>query len=309
MTLGFVFPGQGSQSVGMLAEVAAEHSIIEQTFREAGDVLDLPLWQLACEGPEERLNQTEVTQPILLTASVALWRAWLEAGGAKPEVMAGHSLGEYSALVCAGALSFDQAVALVRERGRLMQAAVPQGQGAMAAILGLEDGQIQACCDAVDGIVAPANFNAPGQVVIAGAAAAVEAAVAACSEAGARRAVLLKVSGPFHCELMQPAVPGFTEALEAVNLEMPEIPVIHNVDARPAADVGELRSKLLAQIAQPVRWSSCVEEMVRAGAGRFVECGPGKVLSGLIKRIDRTKDVTSIDTAGAFAEALSGAQA
>jgi len=301
---GFMFPGQGSQAVGMLGDVATRHQTIEQTFHEAGEIVDLPMWSLACEGPEEQLNQTEITQPILLTASVALWRAWIAAGGPRPVVMAGHSLGEYSALVCAGALGFEQAVALVRERGRLMQQAVPYGEGAMAAILGLENDQIDACCAQVDGVVSPANFNAPGQVVIAGSAQAVEKAVEVCSEAGARRAVMLKVSGPFHCELMEPAVAGFAQALDGVGLKMPEIPVVHNVDARVATSEDELREKLLAQMAQPVRWSSCVEEMLRQGAGGFVECGAGKVLAGLIKRIERGSSVYNIDTEAGFDDAL-----
>lgn len=300
MKLGFLFPGQGSQSVGMLGDVAAAHPVIEETFHEAGEVLDLPMWQLACEGPEEQLNLTEITQPILLTASVALWRAWQGAGAPAPAIMAGHSLGEYSALVCAGAMSFQQGVALVRQRGALMQQAVPAGEGAMAAILGLENDQIDACCEQVDGVVSPANFNAPGQVVIAGSAAAVEAAVALCTEAGARRAVMLKVSGPFHCELMQPAVEGFSQALDKVDLQMPQIPVVHNVDARVATSVDELRSKLLAQMAQPVRWSSCVEEMIRQGAEQFAECGSGKVLSGLVKRIDRSRSCGSLESAAGF---------
>jgi [acyl-carrier-protein] S-malonyltransferase len=302
--LGFLFPGQGSQAVGMLGEVAAAHPIIEATFHEASEVLDLPLWALACDGPEEKLNQTEITQPILLTASVALWRAWLAAGGAEPGIMAGHSLGEYSALVCAGAMSFSEGVALVRRRGALMQQAVPQGEGAMAAILGLEDDQIDACCAQIDGVVSPANFNAPGQVVIAGSALAVEEAVALCTEAGARRAVMLKVSGPFHCELMMPAVEGFAAALDQVDLQMPTIPVVHNVDARVATSVDELREKLLAQMAQPVRWSSCVEEMVRHGAESFVECGSGKVLAGLIKRIDRGRSVFNLETESGFNDGL-----
>ncbi len=304
MKLGFVFPGQGSQSVGMLKEIAAEQAVIEETFAEAAEVLELPLWQLASEGPQEELNRTELTQPLLLTASVALWRAWQANGGAAPSVLAGHSLGEYSALVCAEALPFAQAVALVRERGRLMQAAVPMGEGAMAAILGLDDAEIQSCCDAVDGIVSPANFNAPGQTVIAGAAAAVEAAVSACSEAGARRAVLLQVSGPFHCELMAPAAEPFAAALAATSLSMPKIPVVHNVDAQVAEGLPELKDKLLRQIAEPVRWSDCVLEMRRLGAEGFVECGAGKVLAGLIKRIEKGASVAGIEAPAAFRDAL-----
>lgn len=304
MSLGFVFPGQGSQTVGMLLEMADRFSIVRATFDEAGEVLDLPMWALVSEGPQERLNQTEITQPVLLTASTALWRAWKAEGGADPDMLAGHSLGEYSALVCAGALSFTDAVALVHQRGKLMQEAVPQGQGAMAAILGLDDDVVSACCDAVDGVVSPANFNAPSQVVIAGTAAAVEAAVAKCNEAGARRAVALQVSGPFHCELMAPAKTGFAEALAAVTLTMPRIPVVHNVDAEIARDLNDLRHKLLEQMARPVQWTRCVETMIQHGIDSFAECGAGKVLAGLIKRIDRSKQVHNIDTPEGFLSAL-----
>ncbi len=304
MSAGFVFPGQGSQSVGMLVDIAAQCPEIEETFQQAAAALGEPLWELAVNGPEERQNQTEITQPLLLTASVALWNAWRARGGAAPQVMAGHSLGEYSALVCAGALPFDEAVRLVHQRGRFMQAAVPQGEGAMAAIMGLEDEQIGACCDRVDGVVSPANYNAPGQVVIAGSAAAVDAAVALCKDAGARRAVLLRVSGPFHCALMEPAIADFSAELDRVNLSMPGVPVVHNVDAQEATSVAELRQKLLAQIASPVRWVDCVGEMTRRGAQRFVECGPGAVLAGLIKRIDRSKNVAGLATPDGFSQAL-----
>jgi [acyl-carrier-protein] S-malonyltransferase len=304
MSLGFVFPGQGSQAVGMLGEIAGQHPVVRETFDEAGDVLGLPLWQLVVEGPQERLNQTEVTQPVLLTASTALWRAWQAAGGASPVMLAGHSLGEYSALVCAEAIPFGDAVSLVHTRGRLMQEAVPQGQGAMAAILGLDDDVVARCCAEVDGVVSPANYNAPSQVVIAGAAAAVAEAVVLCNEAGARRAVELAVSGPFHCELMAPAAEGFTKALEAVPLAMPKIPVVHNVDATVAESLDDLRGKLLAQIARPVQWTRCVEAMIAGGVGEFVECGAGKVLAGLIKRIDRTRTVHNIEAPDGFDTAL-----
>ncbi len=288
----------------MLAEIAARHPVVRATFDEAGEVLGMPLWQLVAEGPQERLNQTEITQPVLLTASTGLWRAWLEQGGGMPRLMAGHSLGEYSALVCAEALSFDDAVALVHQRGKLMQEAVPQGEGAMAAILGLADDVVAECCAAVDGVVSPANYNAPSQVVIAGSAAAVDDAVAKCNEAGARRAVLLQVSGPFHCELMEPAQEGFARALEEVALAMPKIPVVHNVDAAVAADPDELRGKLLQQIARPVQWTRCVEAMLVRGVTRFVECGAGKVLAGLIKRIDRSAPVSNIDVPDVFDAAV-----
>lgn len=306
MSLGFVFPGQGSQTVGMLGEMAERHDVVRATFDEAGEVLGLDMWHLVAEGPQERLNQTEITQPVLLTASTALWRAWEAEGGEAPAILAGHSLGEYSALVCAGALSFPDAVALVHQRGKLMQEAVPQGEGAMAAILGLDDDAVSACCEAVEGVVSPANFNAPSQVVIAGSAAAVAEAVERCNEAGARKAVELQVSGPFHCELMAPAKVGFAEALNAVALRMPETPVVHNVDASVATDPDDLRNKLMEQIARPVQWTRCMQVMIESGADCFVECGAGKVLAGLVKRIDRKIPVHNIEAPDAFAAAVAG---
>ena len=304
MSLGFLFPGQGSQTVGMLGELAEQHALIGETFAEADAALDLPLWQIVQEGPAERLSQTEITQPALLTASVALWRLWLSHGGDEPSIVAGHSLGEYSALVCAGALSFADGVRLVRERGKLMQQAVPRGEGAMAAILGLDDDTVAACCAKVQGVVSPANFNAPSQVVIAGTAAAVAAAIEQCNAAGAKRSVELNVSGPFHCALMEPAKARFAQALDQIALQMPRIPVVHNVDAAVADSVPALREKLLAQMAQPVLWTRCVEQMIAAGAERFVECGPGKVLGGLVKRIDRSKVVHNVDSEEGLKEAL-----
>lgn len=306
MSLGFVFPGQGSQTVGMLGEMAERHEVVRATFEEAGAVLGLDMWHLLAEGPQERLNQTEITQPVLLTASTALWRAWQAGGGRAPEILAGHSLGEYSALVCAGALSFADGVELVHQRGKLMQEAVPEGEGAMAAILGLADEAVADCCNAVDGVVSPANYNAPSQVVIAGSAAAVAEAVIKCTEAGARRAVELQVSGPFHCELMAPAKVGFAQALDAVELNMPTIPVVHNVDASIATDLDDLRTKLLEQIARPVQWTRCMQVMIESGADEFVECGAGKVLSGLLKRIDKKMPAHNIDVPAAFASAVSG---
>jgi len=304
MSLGFVFPGQGSQTVGMLGEMAEKHQVVRETFDEAGEVLGLDMWHLVSEGPQERLNQTEITQPVLLTASTALWRAWQLRNGGQPAILAGHSLGEYSALVCAGALTFAEGVALVHKRGKLMQEAVPEGEGAMAAILGLDDDVVGDCCEQVDGVVSPANYNAPSQVVIAGSADAVAAAVEACNEAGARKTVALQVSGPFHCELMAPAKVGFAEALDGVELKMPEIPVVHNVDASIAVDLTDLREKLLEQIARPVQWTRCMQAMIDAGADQFVECGAGKVLAGLIKRIDRKMPVHNIESPEAFEAAL-----
>ncbi|HET6598487.1 MAG TPA: ACP S-malonyltransferase [Burkholderiaceae bacterium] len=296
MSLGFIFPGQGSQSAGMLTDVAEAYDEVQARFDEAGEAISQPLWRIVKEGPDEDLVRTEITQPALLTASVALWSIWQAEGGEIPVCLAGHSLGEYSALVCAGAIGFADAVRLVHRRGQLMQAAVPRGEGAMAAILGLDDQQVEAVCREIDGTVSAANYNAPGQVVIAGAAGPVQAAADRCRHLGARRAALLPVSGPFHCELMRPAQEAFAEALEQVAIDEPSIPVIQNVDAAVAADVADLRRKLLAQISQPVLWTASIRAMVARGVGRMAECGAGRVLSGLVKRIDKSVDVTSLGT-------------
>ena len=288
MSLGFVFPGQGSQSVGMLGDLAAEYPQVQEHFEAAGEEISQPLWRIVTEGPDEALVRTEITQPALLTASVSLWSIWKAEGGPVPACLAGHSLGEYSALVCAGALTFPDAVRLVNRRGQLMQEAVPQGEGAMAAVLGLDDDKVEEACAGIVGVVSAANYNAPGQVVIAGSAAAVSEAAARCQELGARRATLLQVSGPFHCALMKPAQEAFAEALDTVALREPDIPVVQNVDAGVAASVGELRQKLLAQISQPVLWTACVQTMAGMGVTRLVECGPGRVLAGLVKRIDKS---------------------
>jgi [acyl-carrier-protein] S-malonyltransferase len=304
MSLGFMFPGQGSQSVGMLTDVAAEYPAVRRLFEEAGEAISRPLWRIVAEGPEDELVRTEITQPALLTASVALWEIWREAGGPLPACLAGHSLGEYSALVCAGSLAFADGVRLVHRRGQLMQAAVPQGEGAMAAILGLDDEKVEAACGEAAGVVSAANYNAPGQVVIAGSADAVRAAADLCKERGARRATLLQVSGPFHCELMRPAQEAFAADLESVTLTMPRIPVIHNVDANEASDVSSLRHRLLSQISQPVLWTACVRAMASRGITRLVECGPGRVLGGLVKRIEPDVGVAAIGTLGGLREAL-----
>jgi len=304
MTLGFVFPGQGSQSVGMLADVAAEYPQIREHFEAAGEAISRPLWQIASEGPDEELVRTEITQPAILTASVALSSVWREEGGALPACVAGHSLGEYSALACAGALAFTDAVRLVHRRGQLMQQAVPQGEGAMAAILGLEDQQVEAACAEVAGVVSAANYNAPGQVAIAGSAEAVKIAADRCKDLGARRATLLPVSGPFHCELMRPAQEAFAADLDAVALQAPEIPVVQNVDAAVADDVGAIRRKLLEQISSPVLWTGCVRTMVGRGITTMVECGPGRVLGGLIKRIDKSVDAKALGSLDGLREAL-----
>ena len=309
MSLGFVFPGQGSQFVGMLSDAAAAHGSVRERFAEAGDAIGIDLWRIVSDGPDTELAATAVTQPALLTASVALWDVWLAEGGPQPALMAGHSLGEYSALTCAGALAFDDAVRLVRRRGELMQEAVPPGEGAMAAILSLDDEAIEAACAAADGLVSPANYNAPGQTVIAGTAQAVEQAVAGCRERGARKAVMLDVSGPFHCALMAPARERLAEALDGVPLSPPRIPVVHNVDAEIATTVEGIERRLLAQLSEPVRWIECVQRLAAGGVSHLVECGPGKVLSGLTRRIDRALTAGSLGTSDGFAAQLEAAAA
>ena len=288
-TLAFVFPGQGSQQIGMLRELADRYSVVRTTFDEASDALDFDLWKLTQEGSAEALNATATTQPALLTASVAIWRVWQELEGPRPAVMAGHSLGEYSAMVCAGALGFADGVRLVRLRGEYMQAAVAEGDGAMAAILGLEDAKVEAiCAEAAQGdVVAAANYNSPGQVVIAGSKAAVERAIALCSDAGAKRAVPLPVSVPSHCALMKPAAEKLAVAMDSITLKPTRYPVIQNVDATAHDDVDTVKVRLLEQLYSPVRWSMSVSGMADQGVATLVECGPGKVLTGLAKRIDR----------------------
>jgi [acyl-carrier-protein] S-malonyltransferase len=286
--LAFLFPGQGSQSVGMLKELATDHPEVAQTFRTASDVLGFDLWQLVSAGPAEKLNLTEYTQPAMLAAGVAAWRVWRKVCEVGVGWMAGHSLGEYTALVCAGAIPFEDAVGLVAERARLMQEAVPPGTGAMAAILGLDDPKVVSLCAGLsvgEEIVTPANFNAPGQIVIAGHAAAVARVLEAAKAEGAKRAVLLPVSVPSHCPLMSRAAQKFKEALAKANIETPKVPVVHNVDVatHPAPEV--IRAVLEKQLHSSVRWTESVRFMYEQGARRFVECGPGKVLSGLNKRI------------------------
>jgi [acyl-carrier-protein] S-malonyltransferase len=289
MSLGMIFPGQGSQSVGMLAELAAHEPVLRLTFDEASDVLGYDLWRITQEGPEESLNSTDITQPALLTAGVAVYRVWKNHQGAVPDIMAGHSLGEYTALVCAGALQFRDAVGLVRSRGKLMQDAVAAGEGAMAAILGLSDDQVvEACVSAADGqVVEPVNFNSPGQVVIAGDTDAVDRAVHAAKERGARRAVLLPVSVPSHCSLMVGAAKQLSERLASTHIVGPEIPVVHNVDAATHPDPDDIRTSLARQLHQPVLWARCVLAMKEKGADQLVEVGPGRVLTGLTRRIDK----------------------
>jgi [acyl-carrier-protein] S-malonyltransferase len=273
----------------MLADLAAHYPIVTETFATASDVLALDLWEVVSDGPADRLNQTEITQPAMLAAGVATWRAWRAAGGAYPQWMAGHSLGEYTALVCSGALAFEEAIALTRERGRLMQESVPSGGGLMAAIMGLDDASVGECCERVAGdeVVAPVNFNAPGQVVIAGHAAAVRRAMDAAKEAGAKRAQELAVSVPSHCELMRPAAERLAERLAEAAIQSPEATVIHNSDLGTSSDPDAIRRYLTEQMYRPVRWVETIEAMRGAGVNRLVELGPGKVLSGLNRRIDR----------------------
>ena len=302
-TLAFVFPGQGSQSLGMLAELGAQQHVIIDTFAEASAALGYDLWALTQQGPEEQLNQTDKTQPAILAASVALWRLWQAEGGPRPAFVAGHSLGEYSALVAAGSLPFADAVKLVELRGQLMQQAVPAGQGGMAAILGLEDADVlAACAEAAQGeVVSAVNFNAPGQVVIAGSAAAVERAIEACKAKGAKRAMALPVSVPSHCDLMRPAAERFAASVEAIAWQAPQIPLVQNVSAAVVADLDTLKRDLLAQLYSPVRWVESMVALGDRGVTSLVECGPGKVLSGLNKRCVKGVSTYNLDTPEAFA--------
>ncbi|MDB4542275.1 ACP S-malonyltransferase [Pseudomonadales bacterium] len=305
--LAFVFPGQGSQSVGMLAPLADEYSSIQQLFSRASDVLGYDLWALAQSGPQEQLNLTEQTQPLLLTSSVAIWQVWQSLGGSVPALMAGHSLGEYSALVCSGVIDFDAAVSLVRDRGKFMQQAVPQGVGAMSAVLGLDDEVIVSICQdvSVDGnVVEAVNFNSPGQVVVAGSADAVSKAADLLKEAGAKRVAPLPVSAPFHTSLMKPAAEQLAVAIAKVEFHAPTIPIVHNVHASIESDPGKIRQLMVEQTASPVRWTQSIEFMVARGVERVVECGPGKVLSGLCRRIHKPLSASAIETPGALQTTL-----
>ncbi|WP_372871684.1 ACP S-malonyltransferase [Shewanella sp.] len=299
----FVFPGQGSQAVGMLADLAAEFPVVTETFAEASAALGYDLWALVQDGPAEQLNQTQKTQPALLTASVAIWRAYQASGKPQPAVLAGHSLGEYSALVCAGVIQFADAVKLVELRGQLMQAAVPEGTGAMYAIIGLDNDAIaSACAESAQGeVVSPVNFNSPGQVVIAGNKDAVERAAAACKAAGAKMAVALPVSVPSHCSLMKGAADKLADALAAIEFSAPAIPVINNVDVQAPSDVAAIRDALVRQLYCPVRWTETVEAMAADGITHLVECGPGKVLTGLAKRINKSVSAQAVNDVASFA--------
>jgi len=294
-----VFPGQGSQSIGMLSALADACPQVGETFVEASSVLGYDLWDRVQNGPLEALNQTACTQPAMLAAGVATWRCWQAKSSVVPALMAGHSLGEYTALVCAGAIEFTDAVALVEKRGEYMQSAVPEGVGAMAAILGLEDAQVESVCiEAAQGeVVSAVNFNSPGQVVIAGHAAAVERAMGLAKEAGAKRALPLPVSVPSHCSLMEPAAKQLAEQLSGVAIKTPSIPVIHNVDAMSHAEPAAIREALAAQLYKPVRWVDCVRAMHAQGVSTLVEAGPGKVLAGLTKRIEKSLSAMPVQTA------------
>ena len=304
----FVFPGQGSQKVGMLAELAEQFSVVKDTFTEASEAVDFDLWQIAQSG--EGLDQTENTQPVLLTASIALWRVWLELGGVAPKFLAGHSLGEYSALVAAEAMTLADAVKLVNLRGKLMQSAVPQGTGAMAAILGLADEKVIELCQKVNasaagqGSVEAANYNAQGQVVIAGSAALVQEVMAEAKEQSGK-AIALPVSVPSHCTLMKPAAEKFAEALEQTAIELPRIPVIQNVNAEIATDVAQLRQALTAQLYQSVQWTRSMQYLQDQGIQYVVECGPGTVLSNLAKRLPNIEKAFAIDSKARMEDALS----
>lgn len=309
MSLAFIFPGQGSQKIGMLAAAGAAFPVVRETFAEASAALGRDLWKLAQEGPESELNLTANTQPLLLTADVALWRAWNARQGTLPAIMAGHSLAEYAALTAAGALQFADAVRLVADRGRFMQEAVPAGQGAMAAIIGLEDDVVaELCREAAGGdVLQPVNFNAPGQVVVAGAAAAVERVLALAASRKAR-AVKLPVSIPAHSSLMAPAARRFAQRLQGVEIRAPEIPVVHNYHVRIEHDPEAVREALARQLDSPVRWVETIRTMSERGARTFVECGPGNVLTGLNRRIAKDVPTLSIDTPEGLAKALATAQ-
>ena len=306
MALALVFPGQGSQSVGMLGDLAkAFPATVTRTFSEASAVLGYDLWQLVSAGPAEQLNATERTQPAMLAAGVATWRCWLEQGGARPELVSGHSLGEFSALVCAGAMDYAAAIDLVRFRGQAMQQAVPAGTGAMAAVLGLDDADAEAACaEAAQGeVVEAVNYNSPGQIVIAGHASAVERAIAAAKARGAKRAVTLPVSVPSHSSLMRGAADRLRERLKAMTVRRPELRYVSAVDAAEHADPADIVDILVRQLASPVRWSATVAALTARGATRLIECGPGKVLTALNLRIDRRPQIQCLALEDAAAEA------
>jgi [acyl-carrier-protein] S-malonyltransferase len=297
-SIAFLFPGQGSQSVGMLATLSDEFPIVRQTFVEASDGAGIDLWNLSQGGPEEMLNRTEYTQPTLLAAGIAIWRVWHSLAAPTPSHLSGHSLGEYTALVAAGALELGDAAHLVRIRGQAMQGSAPAGLGAMAAVIGAEDALVESICRQVSGdhVVVPANYNSPGQVVIGGHAVAVDAAIAKLAESGVRKVVKLAVSVPSHTPLMREAANRLAEAMGAYEWREPQIPVMQNVDARVHATVADIRAALVRQLYLPVQWTGCVQALVGAGVTRMAECGPGKVLAGLVRRIDRGIDMHALGT-------------
>ena len=306
MKIAFTFPGQGSQSVGMLADLANEHPIVKDTYDAASSVLGYDLWSIVCNGPEEELNITERTQPAMLTGGIAAWRVWRECGGPAADVLAGHSLGEYAALVCANALTFDAAVEAVAARARFMQEAVPQGVGAIAAILGLDDESvIEVCSKACENQhVAAVNFNAPGQVAVAGHREAVDRAIELASAAGAKRAIRLPLSVPVHCDLMTPAAQRFRDTLADITFNTPDVPVVHNVNVTPRTDPADIREALVAQIHSPVQWTRTVEQFALLGVDTLLELGPGKVLSGLARRIDRSLSALPVFDTASLEKAL-----
>lgn len=301
-----VFPGQGSQSVGMQADLAAEYPVVQQTYAEASDILGYDLWSLVQEGPAERLGETVVTQPAMLTAGIAAYRVWLAAGGDEPEQVAGHSLGEYSALVAAQAVSFADAMTVVIRRSQLMQDAVPGGIGGMAAVLGLDDEAVIKVCDEASliGVAEAVNFNSPGQVVIAGHREALDRAVSQAKEAGARRAIMLPVSVPSHSSLMIGAGEALREALAAADFSSPKLSVVAATDSRPYSDADDIRERLARQVFGPVQWVNTVNAMIENGASHIIECGPGKVLAGLCRRINKEVSTTFIDSTDSLQKSL-----
>lgn len=305
-TLAFVFPGQGSQSVGMLAELAELHASIRDDFAEASDGAGVDLWALSQQGPEEQLNRTEYTQPALLAASVAVWRLWRVQGGAMPAALAGHSLGEYTALVAAEALSLREAAHLVRIRGQLMQAAAPAGSGAMAAVIGVDDDIVRTVCEEVSGreVVVPANFNSPGQIVIGGHAAAVDRAAELLAERGARKVARLAVSVPSHTPLMRDAANRLADTMQGLAWREPTMPIVQNVDGDIHEGVDAVRDALVRQLYLPVQWTACVRTLAARGIVRIAECGPGKVLCGLNKRIEKSIENRALGAVGDFEAAL-----
>ncbi len=302
MKTAFLFPGQGSQAIGMMSDLAAAHPIVKELFLEASELLSSDLWSLTQEGPIEQLSQTEHTQPALLVAGVAAWKVWQNLNGDEPAVMAGHSLGEYTALCCAGAIEFADAVTLVRDRGRYMQDAVPAGEGGMAAILGLDDEAVKSVCEQLSAqeLVQAVNFNAPGQVVIAGSSAGIELAVVAMKEAGARRAMPLPVSIPAHSSLMTPASQRLAQRLDSIDVRLPVIPVVHNCNVEIAQTKQQIKANLVQQLDSPVRWVECIQVIEEQGVSRFIESGPGKVLSGMVKRIASNVELACLEKADSF---------